>query len=101
MHRLVFAPERIFDGAEALGELVVGLTKGRLRIEAEFARKVGDREQKIAELFGGAGMALVQGLSQLARLLIDLVHHVFRLGPLEADGGDAGANLVGPRKRGQ
>jgi len=94
VHGPVFLREPILDGAKARSELIVRFAERGLRIETELARQIGDREQEVPKLFGGPSRALVQGLPELACLLVDLVHDVNGLRPFESHRRDARANLV-------
>jgi competence protein ComEC len=101
MHRSALPFEPLFQCVEATCELVVGGAERRLRFDPELAGEVGDGEEKIAELLGGAGRAFGQRGAKLADLLVHLVDHVGGVRPVEADGGHTTADLVRALERGQ
>ena len=73
--------------AKAALELGVGLAQRRLAVHVQVARQIDRREQQIADLVAqplGARILLELG-ADLGDLLVELVEHLRRLRPVEAD----------------
>jgi len=99
----VLAPgeEGALHRVEPCSELVAGGPKRGLRLDAELAREIRDREQQIAKLLRSSGGALEERLAELADFLLDLRHHLTGLRPVESDAGDARADLVRAQQGGE
>jgi len=98
MDRHALACQLVLERFEAPAELLVGPAQGRLRLESEFAREVGHREQQVAQLFGCPFRAFAERGAELAHFLVDLVDDIFGLCPVEADRGHARADLISPEQ---
>jgi hypothetical protein len=88
-----------FDAIEASCELVVRLAKGHLRLDAELARQICNREQEIAEFVDALSATGLERLAKFADFFVDLVDDRPGVRPIEANGRDARADLVGPQQR--
>jgi len=100
VHGSAFGVERRFERVEALRELVVGLAQRGFRFDAELPGQIGQREEHIAQLFGGALRVFRHRRAELARFFVDLVDDVAGGRPVEADGRRTRADLVRALQRG-
>src|SRR5262245_14379561 len=86
----------LFDITEALREARIGAAHASLGVEAQVAAEVREREQQIAHL-GGHGFLVArlrrERRVELRELLADLVANTGDLGPIEAHGRGALAEL--------
>ena len=93
--------EALLDGREAPLELGVGAPQGAFGIDLEMAGKIGDREQKIADLVLDPVGARPGGFLNLLQFLVDLVDDLSGLGPVEPDLRGLGGQLLGAGQGGQ
>ena len=85
-----------------VGELAVGGAQQRLGIVIELAGEVGDGEQQVADLLGDVRpIAGGEGVADLRRLLVDLLEHLRRRRPVEADLGRLRGDPGGAQQRRQ
>jgi hypothetical protein len=92
------------EESESLLELTIGGLKRGLRIDVQLAPHVGEREQKITQLFGGvASISPSHGLLELAPLLLHLREQTLAVRPVESDarglGGDPQCFQEGGKRR--
>ena len=89
-----------FDRGKAAGELCIGAPKRGFGINVHVPGKIGHHEKQITELLGDliAGSGL-RGFVQFRHLLGDLVEHLHRIRPVEADSGGAFLQFHRAQKR--
>ena len=92
-----------FHVREAPRELVVGLSQGGFRLDAQPPREVSDREQQVAHLLFGP-IVIERGIAghdlcDLVDLFPNLLDDVGRPVPVEADGVRAHTDLIGAKQR--
>lgn len=92
-----------FDRVEAALELVAGTAQRRLGLDAQMAREIRQREERVAQLLFEALLAVAGGGggTEFSDFFLDLVQNVLGAGPVEAGGGGPRAELVGAEQSGQ